>query len=398
MNLAGADAERSVRLAVTDQSTDVTARHGQWEAGDSRRDTDLAWASARTLTDGLRSGVQVLTVATPRVQIEVALTRGGGITGLVFDGVAVGWESPIHGPVHPGLVPLDRPDGLGWLAGFDEVLARCGLFNVGGPQFDAAGRLVHPLHGTLAHLPCHMASVAYDGEEDSIIIETSVDDVLFHFHRLQVRSQLRVACHAPRIELRDTVTNLGGRPAEILLLQHWNFGPPVAVSGSQLDVLAAEVAPRNRLAAAEIDHWSRLAAPQRGSEETVYFIAPAADTEQMGVAILASASGRDGLCLRWDLAAMPYLTLWKNPVAVEDGYAVGIEPGTCYPNGRDHETEVGRGHVLGPGQSLPCRTILEGFINDPTSLSDRRRMLVAAQKSQEPVVYREPQAVFGPVP
>jgi hypothetical protein len=360
-------------------------------------DRDRAVVTARTLSGGMREGVQVVTVTTPRVQLEVALTRGGGITHLGFDGVSLGWQSPIPGPVHPNLVPLYRPDGLGWLAGFDEVLARCGLGNVGGPQFDSSGRLCQPLHGTLAQLPCQAATIAYDADQDAIQIETWVEDVLFHFHRLQLRSRLSISCRAAQIELRDTITNQGGRPAGVLFLQHWNFGPPVAAAGSQLDVVATQVAPRNAIAADQIERWSQLAAPSRGCEETVYFIAPAPDSQEMGTAMLTAESGQHGLCLQWDLEAMPNLTIWKNPVAVEDGYAVGIEPGTCYPNGRDHETQAGRTRNLEPGQSLECRTILEGFINDATAVAARRQQLVKQQELVERTTHRQPQADFGPV-
>ena len=66
--------------------------------------------------------------------------RGLGIWKIMAGGVELGWQSPVHGPVHPRFVPLAEPSGLGWLDGFDELVARCGLVSNGAPDFDAAGQ------------------------------------------------------------------------------------------------------------------------------------------------------------------------------------------------------------------------------------------------------------------
>ena len=60
---------------------------------------------------------------------------------MSYDGEAIGWKSPIAGPVHPSLVSLGEPSGLGWLDGFDEFIVRCGLESNGAPDFDANHKL-----------------------------------------------------------------------------------------------------------------------------------------------------------------------------------------------------------------------------------------------------------------
>lgn len=350
---------------------------------------------AKTLSSGLRQGVQVIRLTTDRCEVEVVLSRGGGIGYLAFDGTSVGWRSPVPGPVHPNFVPLYRPDGLGWLAGFDEVLARCGLFNVGGPQFNAQHQLVHPLHGDVAHWPCQTAAVHYLSDSQQVAVETSTDIVLFHFYRLTLKSSLLVSLVAPQIEVRDTIVNNGGRPADVMLLHHWNFGPPVADGGSRLEVPYREVAPRNPHAAAAIARWDVLDPPQAGSEETVYFLTPHTDQNGRGHALLAQANAATGLHMTWDANAMSYLTLWKNPVAEEDGYAVGIEPGTCYPNGRDHESAAGRLQHLSPGQSLQVHVALTGLTSSDAVQSARQTLRLL--QPNDATVHDSPQAKFGPV-
>jgi hypothetical protein len=350
---------------------------------------------ARTLSTGLQQGVQVIRLTTPRCEVEVVLSRGGGLGYLAFDGVSVGWHSPVPGPVHPQFVPLYRPDGLGWLAGFDEVLARCGLFNVGGPQFNERHQLVHPLHGDVAHWPCQSAIVRYHPEAQEWVVETTTEMVLFHFHRLTLQSSLHVSVVEPRIRVVDTIINQGGRAAEIMLLHHWNFGPPLADAGSRLEIPYQAVAPRNAHAAASVAAWNVLDPPQAGAEETVYFLTPQADPAGRGHALLVPAAESSGLHLTWDLNTMPHLTIWKNPVAEADGYAVGIEPGTCYPNGRDHELTAGRLQHLAPGQSLQVQVSLAGLGSAP-AVQAAQQAIRAVQPGQA-TVHNRPQTEFGPV-
>lgn len=352
--------------------------------------------ATRVLNGGLRTGVQVVRLQTPRVEAEVVLSRGAGISYLAFDGRSVGWKSPVAGPVHPSFVPLYRPDGLGWLAGFDEVLARCGLLNVGGPQFNERNQLIHPLHGDIAYWPCQHAKASVDPVHRRLILSTSVEVVLFHFHRLVLETQTMIGLDEPKIEVRDTIRNAGGRPCGVMLLHHWNFGPPVASTASRLKIVAREVAPRNSHAARAIGHWDLLDSPLRGAEETVYFVNPLGDANQQGTAVVVDSDRQFGLQMNWDLKTMPYLTIWKNPVAAEDGYALGIEPGTCYPNGRPHETSAGRVHELQPGQTLPVSVTVTGLC-DLAAIESAERAVRECQSATTAIVHADPQAKFGPI-
>ncbi|MBL8889087.1 MAG: DUF4432 family protein [Planctomycetaceae bacterium] len=352
--------------------------------------------TTQVLNGGLRTGVQVVRLQTPRVETEIVLSRGGGISFLAFDGRSVGWKSPVPGPVHPSFVPLYRPDGLGWLAGFDEVLARCGLLNVGGPQFNERNQLIHPLHGDIAYWPCQHARASVDPVNRRLILSTSVEIVLFHFHRLVLDTQTMVELDEPKIEVRDTIRNAGGRPCGVMLLHHWNFGPPLASTASRLKIAAREVAPRNSHAARAIGHWDLLDPPRRGAEETVYFLNPMGDANHRGTAVVVDSDRQFGLQMTWDLKTMPYLTIWKNPVATEDGYALGIEPGTCYPNGRPHEATAGRVHELQPGQSLPVTVALTG-LTQLAAIESAERSIRECQAATTAIIHADPQSKFGPI-
>jgi galactose mutarotase-like enzyme len=67
--------------------------------------------------------------------------------------------------------------------------------------------------------------------------------------------------------------------------------------------------------------------------------------------IIRNKAANSAASLRFDIHELPYLTLWKNMAAQEDGYVTGIEPGTNYPNNRRIERKHGRVPSLSSGES-----------------------------------------------
>src|SRR3954453_4529969 len=120
----------------------------------------------RTLRGGLRDGVDLIEVHNGALTYSILPTRGMGLWRGVYRGNALGWRSPVHGPVHPKFVNQVERVGLGWLRGFDEWLCRCGLSANGPPGEDVvtdkAGRTTRTpltLHGRIANLPAHYVEV-----------------------------------------------------------------------------------------------------------------------------------------------------------------------------------------------------------------------------------------------
>ena len=81
--------------------------------------------------------------------------------------IRLGWDSPVaDGPVNPAYVNLSGLGGLGWLDGFDELLARCGLAWSGAP-FEVKSRkpdgsesnTTFGLHGKIANTPASYLAV-----------------------------------------------------------------------------------------------------------------------------------------------------------------------------------------------------------------------------------------------
>lgn len=66
--------------------------------------------------------------------------------------------------------------------------------------------------------------------------------------------------------------------------------------------------------------------------------------------LLKYKGGAAGTALSFNTNELPCFTLWKNMVASDDGYVVGIEPGTNFPNKRSVEEAAGRVVTLAPGE------------------------------------------------
>ena len=156
------DAERQHAWVVTDVEHDLFVPELALGPDDLGPKAPGCSMTKRVLQGGLRSGVDVVEVDNGLLRFVVVPTRGMGIRRAQCGDVRLGWDSPVRGPVHPALVRLDEPDGLGWLAGFDEMLVRCGLEYNGGPEFHPSGILRYGLHGRIANTPAHKVTLAVD--------------------------------------------------------------------------------------------------------------------------------------------------------------------------------------------------------------------------------------------
>jgi len=263
----------------------------------------------------------------------------------------LGWRSPVRGPVHPSYVPLFDPSGFGWLEGFDELLCRCGLTSNGAPDFDRRGALLYPLHGRIANLPAENVRTVHDPDTGAVSLTGVVYETRFHHQKLRLTSTLTMTPGAAAFSVHDEISNLSDAPATAQLLYHFNLGLPLLDPGARVVAPVRNLTPRNERAAAGLAHWDICGAPDASYTEQVYFMDLHADEDGKTMALLKNATGDRGASVHFDTRQLPFLILWKNTCAVADGYVVGLEPGTNFPNPRSFEEEHGRFIRLAAGES-----------------------------------------------
>ena len=120
----------------------------------------------RTPGGGLRDGIDLIEVHNGALSFSVLPTRGMGLWRGDYRGHVPRLALAVAGAGASGIVDLNDRGGLGWLAGFDEWLCRCGLASNGPPgedvSTDKAGhthRTPLTLHGRIANQPAHFVEV-----------------------------------------------------------------------------------------------------------------------------------------------------------------------------------------------------------------------------------------------
>jgi hypothetical protein len=341
------------------------------------------------LRGGKRDGVSYIEVNNGRMTLMVLPTRGMSIWRAWMEGKALGWRSPVSGPVHPRFVPIFDPSGLGWLEGFDELVVRCGLESNGAPDFDENGRLLYPLHGRIGNLPAHKVDVTVDDEAGTITVRGEVDESRFHFQKLRLSAAVTTRFNSTSFTLDDEVQNFGGTPATMQMLYHINIGEPLLDPGSRLVAPVASVAPRNAHAADGIGAWQTFAAPMAGYEEQVYFAELTGDDSGNTQVLLKNSAASAGVGVRCNKQTLPYFLLWKNTAALNDGYVTGLEPGTNFPNPRSFETQQRRIVNLPAGGKWQTSVHVD-WHTSPQEVAAAEAQIQALQGNTRPDVHKQP--------
>ena len=312
-----------------------------------------------TLHGGKQEGVDLVLLDNGAMTITVIPTRGMSILSVQAGDVRLGWDSPVQEVVHPKFINLRDRGGLGWLEGFNEWLCRCGLESNGAAGSDrfvttkgveATTELT--LHGRVANLPAQEVDLVAEREPPfRVTLRGRVDERMFLGPKLELYTELSTLPGSREFRIIDVITNRAAQEQEFQMLYHVNFGPPLLEEGSTFLAPLAQVTASNDQAAKDVTRFDRYTAPTLGFIEQVFFLRPRSDAEGNTLAMIHNKAGNRGASIRFSTHELPYLTLWKNLAAKEDGYVTGIEPGTNFPNNRRIERKFGRVPKLLAGAS-----------------------------------------------
>ena len=375
-------------------SKNVNVGEGQLLGKTLTPDCPTPWSiTLKKLHGGKQEGVQLLTLDNGKMQITLIPTRGMGVLNVNMGDLHLGWKSPVTEIVHPKHVNLQLRGGLGWLEGFNEWLARCGLENTGQAGQDEIVNNVGDkatvdltLHGKIANIPASEVVVIVDAKPPHrITIRGIVHEKMLFGPKLELVTELSTEPGSNAFRIEDKVTNVGSQPQEYQILYHYNFGRPLLGEGAKLHVPVESVKPYNENAARDVKTWNSFAAPKPGYVEQVYLMHPLADKNGVVPVLLHDPKAERGVVLEYAKKQLPYLTLWKNTGADEDGYVIGIEPGVSFPNARKVERQAGRVPTLAGGASHLMRmdfTLLAGKA-DVSQAIDRIRDV---QKTRDLVI------------
>ncbi len=362
-----------------------------------RLPTPFDWSiRKRTLRGGSRDGVDLIEVHNGALSFSVLPTRGMGLWRGDYHGLPLGWRSPVVGPVHPKHVNLADRGGLGWLAGFDEWLCRCGLASNGPPGDDGGALSQLTLHGRIANQPADALEVSVSLDPPyELSVRGEVEEAALFCPHLRLTATYTTAPGSNRVVIHDIVENRSAKPAEMQMLYHCNLGPPFLEAGGRVLAPVREMAPQTPRAAEGIGAYETYSGPAAGFAEQVYLYDLLCDHRGHTLSVLVNAAQDRAVALRFNRNELPCFTVWKNTGAVEDGYVTGLEPATNYPNFRGFERKQGRVRVLPPGGRWEGRWSLE-VADTAASASALLSEVAVLQAHARAVVHREPNARFSP--
>jgi hypothetical protein len=391
--------------ALTDVQGDVWIDNFAASNDTLRLPTPHDWSiRKRTLRGGLRDGIDLIEVHNGALSFSILPTRGMGLWRGDYHGHALGWRSPVMGPVHPKFVNQASAGGLGWLAGFDELLCRCGLSSNGPPGEDAwidghgkSNRAQLSLHGRIANLPAQVVEVRVSLDPPyELSVSGEVEEAALFFPQLRLTTTYTTVPGSNRVVIHDVVENRAAQPAELQMLYHCNLGPPFLEAGARVFAPIRELAPLTARAAEGIATHDTYGAPMVGFGEQVYAYELIGDGRGGTLALLVNATSERAVGLRFNVRELPCFTVWKNTGAVEEGYVTGLEPATNYPNFRGFERKHGRVRALPPGGRWECRWALEvaDCVAGVTGLLAEVATLQAQAKA---VIHRAPQGKYSAI-
>ena len=353
-------AAQSARYVLTNVEQNIDLENWQLTARDTGVAPEVPWSVRRQrLHGGKQEGVDLIVIDNGRLTITLVPTRGMGILRVVMGDLRLGWDSPVHEVVHPKYVNLEARGGLGWLEGFNEWLARCGLEWAGHPGPDRfinnvgeQAEMNLTLHGKVENIPASDVEVIVEHEpRPRIRVRGRVDERAFYGPKLELWTEVWTEPGSSTFRIEDALTNRSAFESEFQILYHVNYGPPLLGAGARFSAPIARVTPFNAHAAEDVATYSDYAGPLRGFVEQVYNVHPFADGRGRSMLMLSNAARDRAVSMGFAVAELPYVTLWKNLTALEEGYVTGLEPGTGFPYPRRLERESGRVPKLKPGET-----------------------------------------------
>jgi galactose mutarotase-like enzyme len=132
-----------------------------------------------------------------------------------------------------------------------------------------------------------------------------------------------------------------------------------------------------------------LGPPQAGFVEQVYFFKLISDVDGRTLVMLANKDETQAVSISFSLRELPYFTLWKNTNSLEEGYVVGFEPGTGFPNTKAFEREMNRVPKLKPKERYRSEITLSVHLGKD-EVQEVKTKIERIQGTVKPKIHQKP--------
>jgi len=339
----------------------------------------------RRLHGGSQEGVDVIDVDNGVLRFTVIPTRGMSIHRVTSGELILGWSSPVQQIVHPRHIDLQDQHGLGWLAGFNEWLVRCGVAFAGHPGEDKGQLLT--LHGRIGNIPASEVEVIIEqAPPHRIRIRGLVEEKMFKLGAFELWTEISVAPFESTLRIDDELINGSAYTQEYQLIYHTNFGRPLLEQGARFEAPIDTLVPF--YSGQDLDNHAVYCGPTPHFGEEAYCATMRADAEGSTTTMLRNAAGSLGVAMRYQTDTLPFFTLWKNTDTEADGYVTGLEPCTSFPYNRSVERRFGRVPSLEGGGRRRFRLEVTP-LHSANAVNDTRAVIERLRGDRAPTILRD---------
>lgn len=232
----------------------------------------------------------------------------------------------------------------------------CGLGNVHGNR--VVDGVEYPTHGRMRTTPAEKVCMDAFWEDGTYKIRVSGEmrEAQIFGENLVLRRRVETVYGSRKIVFTDEIMNQGFEEQPLCFLYHCNAGYPFLVPGMRIVMPSVCCEPRDADAETGEMRWHVMDEPETGAAEQVFQHTLAADQDGNTFAAFVNDELEIGLCIRFQKAAIPYLTQWKSTAAGD--FAMALEPTNCGFDGRAGASEYLR--PFETHQNRICFQILDG--------------------------------------
>jgi hypothetical protein len=113
-----------------------------------------------------------------------------------------------------------------------------------------------------------------------------------------------------------------------------------------------KVSPRDNNASKGINNFNVFGPPKNNFIEQVYYMEMLSDKKGFTKVLLTNKDKTKAACVSFSLNDLPYFTLWKDTASLDEGYVIGFEPATGFPNRKSFERKNNRIIILKPKEKF----------------------------------------------
>ena len=304
----------------------------------------LAGTRHAILTNGGAGGVRAIDVDTGGgLSYTILPDRGLDIALASFRGINFAYLSPQE-ELSPAYYNSYQ-DEYHWTF-FGGLLTTCGPVNFG-PACQQGDR-AYGLHGRFNVTPATHVCDSTDVEAGVIVVSGRIANYVLFGEKIEIRRTISSVVGENVIKIEDTVHNHGDEATPNMMLYHINFGYPLLDVNANISVNSQSCVGYDEYSQQHIGDVGGFGPPDVTQQEKNYL--HTMNRDEPGVAKIYNDRLGWGVQIKFDTAALPYLTQWKCERARD--YVLALEPSNAPCESIADVCKAGKLPILEPGHRV----------------------------------------------